>query len=385
MLGQVRGIELVGEAQDLQEAEQLCNLTGPDVVLLDCKSPLDHCKEAALHIRQGHPQLQVVVLVNPQDEQQLLESPEETIACYFSRDISEEEFSAAIQQIGAELLPAFRKNLAEAERPSAPIIVETSSIEATAVKNLRHTKELAQELSMAGEIQAGILPEKEPSLPGWEIAARLLAARETSGDFYDFIQVTNHNWGLVIADVADKGMGAALFMTLTNTLIRSFAPRYPTLPALTLDAVNDRIHSDTRGSMYVTAFFGVLEPHVGRLRYANAGHPPPLLVKNQRSKPVDRLAATGMALGVLENYHWKQKLVSLGIGDVLVLYTDGVLEALNAHGGYFGEKRLQDVVRSQADKSAQVILEAVLAEVQSFTANAPRQDDIALVVILRKA
>jgi serine phosphatase RsbU (regulator of sigma subunit) len=212
----------------------------------------------------------------------------------------------------------------------------------------------------------------------------LLAARETSGDFYDFIPVSDRNWGIIIADVADKGMGAALFMTLTSTLFRGFAPRHPTLPALTLDAVNERILSDTRGSMFVTAFYGVLEPHIGRLRYANAGHPPPILIKSQRGKPVDRLSLTGMALGVKGEYHWKQKFVTLAPGDVLVLYTDGVTEAQDPQGDLFEMPRLQEVVRRTAGRSAKTILDAILNEVQRFTAGAPGQDDIAIVVIRRK-
>jgi serine phosphatase RsbU (regulator of sigma subunit) len=243
---------------------------------------------------------------------------------------------------------------------------------------------MAQELAMAGQIQANILPEKVPELPGWDIAARLLPARETSGDFYDFIPVTDKNWGIIIADVADKGIGAALFMTLTSTLFRGLAPRHPSLPALTLQTVNERILSDTRGSMFVTAFYGVLEPNTGRFRFSNAGHPPPLLIKSQKGKPIDRLGRTGMALGVQDNEYWSQKLVILAPGDVLVLYTDGVIEASNPQGRLFEIGRLQDVVQKVTGRSAKVIMDAILTEVHRFTAGAPVQDDTAILVIRRK-
>lgn len=243
---------------------------------------------------------------------------------------------------------------------------------------------LNRELATAGKIQADILPEHAPAIPGWDIAARLESARETSGDFFDFIPLANQNWGIVIADVTDKGMGAALFMALSNTLIRTFAARYPTLPALTMSVVNERILSDTRGNMFVTAFYAVLEPHIGRLRFVNAGHPPPYVISTQRGKPVDQLRPTGMALGVMETAHWQQKIVRLAAGDVLVLYTDGITEAQNKQGDFYGEHRLLDVIRSHSSRTAKEIQNAVLEAVREFTGDAPRQDDIALVVIRRK-
>jgi sigma-B regulation protein RsbU (phosphoserine phosphatase) len=237
---------------------------------------------------------------------------------------------------------------------------------------------------MAGKIQTDILPEQVPSIPGWDIAARLEPARETSGDFYDFIPVANKNIGIVIADVTDKGMGAALFMALSNTLIRTYAVRYPSLPALTISAVNDRILSDTRSDMFVTTFFGVLEPHTGRLRYVNAGHHPPYLISTQKGKSIDRLNPTGMALGVVDGAHWQQKIVKLSAGDILILYTDGITEAQNSQGVFFGEQRLLEVVRSKNCCSAREIQEAVFAEVHYFVGDRPRQDDMALTVICRK-
>ena len=158
-------------------------------------------------------------------------------------------------------------------------------------------KDMKQELVDAGKIQAGILPEKPPRLRGWDIAARLEPALQTSGDFYDFIPLTNNNWGVLIADVSDKGMGAALFMALSNTLLRTYAIQYATLPSFALSLVNERILSDTRNGMFVTAFYGVLEPDTGRLRYVNAGHNPPYLLSGQKGKPVDQLRPRERLLG----------------------------------------------------------------------------------------
>jgi serine phosphatase RsbU (regulator of sigma subunit)/DNA-binding NarL/FixJ family response regulator len=242
---------------------------------------------------------------------------------------------------------------------------------------------VTQELVTAGKIQASILPERPPNLPGWSLTAILEPARQTSGDFYDFIPLPNGKWGIVIADVTDKGMGAALIMTLTNTLIRTYASQYPTLPAFALSAVNRRILSDSRGDMFVTAFYGVLEPDMGRLRYSNAGHNPPLLISSQKGKPVDRLVKTGMALGVSEDATWQQKIARLSPGDYLLLYTDGITEAQNARGQFFGEQRLLKVARAKTGCVPREVQKAVLKEVHTFTGDAPKQDDLAIVVLGR--
>jgi serine phosphatase RsbU (regulator of sigma subunit)/DNA-binding NarL/FixJ family response regulator len=240
------------------------------------------------------------------------------------------------------------------------------------------------ELEMAGRVQAGILPDKPPTLRGWDLAAHLEPARETSGDFYDFIPLPNNKWGFVIADVTDKGLGAAVFMALSSSLIRTYAVRYPTLPAIAFSSVNERIFSDTRGSLFVTAFYAILEPDLGRLRYVNAGHNPPLHLSIHKGKPVDRLSRTGMALGVSEEASWQQKIVKLIPGDLLVMYTDGITEAQNQNGEFFGEKRLLDAIRQLKGRPSKDILAALLARVREFIANSPFQDDIALIVLARK-
>jgi serine phosphatase RsbU (regulator of sigma subunit)/DNA-binding NarL/FixJ family response regulator len=242
---------------------------------------------------------------------------------------------------------------------------------------------LEKELANAGKIQSGILPEKPPFLRGWDLASRLEPALQTSGDFYDFIPLSNQNWGFVIADVSDKGMGAALFMALSSTLFRTYATQYATLPSFAITQINERILSDTRSEMFVTAFYGVLEPGTGRMRYVNAGHNPPYLISGQKGKPFDRLRATGMALGVMEDTVWKQKVVRFSPGDVLLLYTDGITEAQDPMGRFYGERRLQDVLRSIGSRPAEEILQAVLDDLRGFIAGAPQQDDVTLIVIRR--
>jgi serine phosphatase RsbU (regulator of sigma subunit) len=174
-------------------------------------------------------------------------------------------------------------------------------------------------------------------------------------------------------------------MALSSTLIRTYAIQYPTLPAFALGAVNRRILSDTRGSMFVTAFYAVLDPNTGRIRYVNAGHNPPYLVSGNRGKPVDRLRGTGMALGVDEEAIWQQKVIRMVPGDVLLMYTDGVTEAQNPQGEYFGEQRMLDIVRARMGCPAREIQDAVLTAVREFTGGVGSSDDITLMVVARKS
>jgi phosphoserine phosphatase RsbU/P len=127
--------------------------------------------------------------------------------------------------------------------------------------------------------------------------------------------------------VTDKGLGAAVFMALASSLICTYAARYPTLPALAFSSVNKRILSDTRGGIFVTAFYAVLDPEIGRLRYVNAGHSPPMLLSSLKGKPLDRLERTGIPLGVMESSVWGQKIARLASGDLLLLYTGSITEA----------------------------------------------------------
>lgn len=247
-----------------------------------------------------------------------------------------------------------------------------------------HRKRASDELEMAGRLQSRILPEKPPAIQGWDLATQLLPARETSGDFYDFIPLANDKWGILIADVTDKGLGAAVFMAMCSALIRTYAVRFPTLPALALSSVNERIFTDMRGGLFLTTFYGILEPHTGRLRYVNAGHNPPFFLRGLKGKSIDKLQRTGIALGVSKNATWQQKVLKFSPGDLLVMYTDGITEAHNRHGTFFSDDRLLNTIRANKDRPASDILEAILSEVNGFTRGALDQDDMALVILARR-
>jgi serine phosphatase RsbU (regulator of sigma subunit) len=245
-------------------------------------------------------------------------------------------------------------------------------------------RKMERELALAGEIQASFLPRELPSIPGWQLSVILKPSRETSGDFYDINLLPSGRLGILVADVVDKGAGAALYMALSWTLIRTYAGEYPTQPELVLDAVNRRILTDTRTDQFVTLFYGILDPATGTLVYANAGHCPPYLVSAQHTKVAQQLVRTGIPLGILEDRTWEQKTVQIVPGDVLLLYTDGITEARNEQGEFYGADRPLASMRTSLACPAREIRDAIIADVAEFVGDAPQLDDIALAVVVRE-
>ena len=257
------------------------------------------------------------------------------------------------------------------------------------VQTLAHQKTV-QELDFAWQIQASFLPDTLPQVEGWQLAAALNPCNETSGDFYDVIALPNGRLGILIADVADKGLGAALFMALSRTLIRTYAFEHQTRPELVLRSTNQRILTDTRNDMFVTVFYGILDPRSGQLTYANAGHNPPYLFRARSSdgsqelvKPQE-LRNTGMPLGIVEEASWEAKTIGLDHGDTLIMYTDGVTEAQNRQDEFFGDQRFLTVTQDNLSASVLSIQDAVLAAVDRFSDVGAQCDDETLVIVKRQ-
>ena len=245
---------------------------------------------------------------------------------------------------------------------------------------LAHEK-VTQELAQAARIQEGFLPEKIPELSGWEITALLKPAHETSGDFYDFINLSDGRLGIVVADVADKGMGAALFMTTCRTLIRTFAEEHPGKPEMVLAQANRRMLDDTRGGLFVTVFYGVLDLTRGALTYCNAGHNPPYLFSSAKGGELQALTRTGMPLGIIKETDWEQGSIVFNSGDVLIAYTDGVTEAQNSKQQFYEQSRLTSTIQTKLGASAHTIQEAVTQDIEGFIGEAPLFDDMTLMII----
>jgi serine phosphatase RsbU (regulator of sigma subunit) len=267
-----------------------------------------------------------------------------------------------------------------------PSVTALANQLAAALENARlHQEALARErlereLALARGIQTSFLPAQVPQEAGWSFAASLEPARQVSGDFYDFIPLPGHRWGLVIADVADKGMPAALYMALARTLIRAHARDYPDDPAGCLLAANRQILTDTRSDLFVTVFYGILEPGAGRIDWANAGHNPPYVYCPEDGS-VEALGNTGMALGVIADMPLERRRIRLAPGDFLVCYTDGVVEAHDQDFREFGSERLLAEITAGDARFAQGIHDRILSSVQAFVGDRPPFDDLTLVVV----
>ncbi len=244
-------------------------------------------------------------------------------------------------------------------------------------RQMRDRERLEHEVQLARRIQQTFLPEQLPRLAGWELAAIWETAREVGGDFYDAIALPNRQLALLIADVSDKGMPAALFMALTRTLIRAVVRDTPS-PAEVLQRVNELILPDNRQQMFVTMVYLLLSAEHGEVRYANAGHNPPLWVQRADGR-IEPLPPTGMALGVLENIEIGERTLTLQAGDLLVLYTDGLSEAFSPQGEIFGAERLRTLLQATVGQPAQKVVEAIRQEVHTFTKGAPLTDDMTLL------
>jgi len=240
---------------------------------------------------------------------------------------------------------------------------------------------LERELQLARGIQQAFIPDQQPQMEGWQLSALWKAARQVAGDFYDLLELPEGKLGLLIADVADKGMPAALFMMLTRTLVRA-AVRNALSPAQVLTSVNDLLVPDAKQGMFVTAFYAVLSPDDGQFVYANAGHNPPLLCRAGEGT-AELLEKGGIALGVIGGDHFQDRSITLRPGDTVVFYTDGITEAMSPDGELFGEQRLLETVRSQGICTADKTLTAIEESVVAHRSTAPTSDDITLLVLQR--
>ncbi|HET9909414.1 MAG TPA: GAF domain-containing protein [Anaerolineales bacterium] len=239
---------------------------------------------------------------------------------------------------------------------------------------------LETEVQLARQIQQTFIPESLPQFSNWELAARWKTARQVGGDFYDVFDLPNNRLGLFIADVADKGVPAALFMALTRTLVRAAVIETDS-PAEAMRRVNDLLVPDTRQGMFVTAVYAVLDLDSGELTYVNAGHNPPLWVKQDGS--IERLTRTAIALGVVTGDSVDQRTIKLETGDNILLYTDGLTESFNAADEFFGEKRLLDAIVSSGCDSASNLLDVVEAALLNFVQDMPPADDLTMLVLRR--
>jgi serine phosphatase RsbU (regulator of sigma subunit) len=243
-----------------------------------------------------------------------------------------------------------------------------------------HARErIEQELRVARRIQHALLPKDVPALFGWEITKHYQPAREVGGDFYDFLKLEDGRVGLIIGDVSGKGIPAAVLMASTRSVLRAVAQR-ALMPGQVLAEANEVLSADVPPSMFVTCFYSILDPSSGRFHYANAGHNLPYW---QHEDLASEMRATGMPLGLLPGMQYEEKEAMLVPGDTILFYSDGLVEAHNAAGEMFGDRRLQSFVTNHSAGGESLITE-LLVELAKFTgADGEQEDDITLVRLQR--
>jgi sigma-B regulation protein RsbU (phosphoserine phosphatase) len=277
---------------------------------------------------------------------------------------------------------------------------------------IRAKKEAERELEIARDIQSSFLVKDYPQPEGWEIAAHLRPARQVSGDFYDvFPLTTSKQIALIIADVCDKGVGAAMYMAIFRSLFRAYSDqqyimRWAGVPVVNreetptgtfrrdailasgapslknaIDLTNNYIATHhSNANMFATVFFGLLDPATGELHYINAGHEAALVISKDQVKK--RLEPTGPAVGMMPNMEFRIKTITLHPGDSLLLYTDGVTDALSPAEEQFAEPRLVQASTSPAP-SAQVRIQTIMAALDTHIAHREQYDDVTLLVVQR--
>ena len=247
------------------------------------------------------------------------------------------------------------------------------------LKQEAHARErIEQELHVARRIQRASLPESVPTLEGWEISPRYRPAREVGGDFFDFLELEDGRLGVVVGDATGKGVPAALVMSTTCGMLRAVARASNYSPGEVLERVNDALTARIPASMFVTCFYGVLEPESGRFAYANAGHDLPYL---HRNGDAEELRARGMPLGLMPGMGYEEKEVVLQAGEAALFYSDGLVEAHDPQGEMFGFPKLRALVAEYGEEGP--LVDLLLEELYSFVGEGWNQEDDITLLTLR--
>ena len=265
-----------------------------------------------------------------------------------------------------------------------------------AIEQIQYIKQMEKEhnqlesikgdLAVAREIQQAILPRIFPPFPEntemMDIAASMNAAKDVGGDFYDLFRFDDDRMGFAIADVSGKGVPAAIFMAVSRTLLRATGIKGSS-PGECVTYSNELLAKESVKNMFVTIFYGIYNIKTGDITYANAGHNPPYILKaNGTVEPLPM--STDIIAGVFDDYEFTEKQCHLDKGDTIVLFTDGVTEAIDISEKEYGEDRLEDVLKRSSGKSCQQIIDAIKADVSEFVGEAEQSDDITMLTLKRK-
>jgi serine phosphatase RsbU (regulator of sigma subunit) len=274
-----------------------------------------------------------------------------------------------------------RKLLSDLATQTAPA-VRVAQLVRQQQREAQERERIEQELRVARLIQKTLLPKTLPELPGYDVAAYYQPAREVGGDFYDFLELEDGRLGLVVGDVTDKGVPAALVMATTRTMLRAAAQRLFS-PGEVLRRTNEALVTDIPPNMFITCLYAILELESGRLVYANAGHDLPYRRTASSTAAAEELRATGMPLGLMPGMGYEEKEIVLEGGESILFYSDGLVEAHDPQREMFGFPRLQGLVGTHRSGGS-ALISFLLSELARFTGgNWEQEDDITLVTLER--
>lgn len=264
--------------------------------------------------------------------------------------------------------------------------IETLSIHvASALENARLYEqeqkkiEMEKEMLAAGEIQKNLFPSEIPQCNNYHISAINIPASETSGDLYDFVQLDETRLVFTLGDVSGKGLPAAILMANLQSVLKDL-PHQNSSPAFCVSRANDIINRASSNEKFVTLFLGLLDTNNHKLMYTNAGHEHPYLFRNDK---IERLGAGGIPVGIIPGMHFEEEEYSIQLGDLLLVFSDGVMDAVNANDEYYSEERLADFVLENRNLTPKEIVDKVCDDIKEFVGDASQFDDITLMVIKR--
>ena len=240
---------------------------------------------------------------------------------------------------------------------------------------------LREEMRLACEIQVNLLPKSQPQFDGFQIAGKSVPAKDVGGDYYDFIRIEERSLAFCIADISGKGIPAAILMANLQASLRGQAKLNKSCKDC-VSFTNDILFHNTASNKFATLFYAILDNATNEITYCNAGHNEPYLFSKEGK--MTKLAASGLVVGVIPSYPFEETKISIQPDELLILYSDGITEAMNANEEEFGENRLYDVIIKNKNESAEKLIEIIFNEVRNFTGNTPQMDDITLIVIKRE-
>ena len=299
---------------------------------------------------------------------------------------NEQSVHACLDVIEDAISKADSKTLGKCEVCHEVVETELLEVDYTASVCIEHLskeerRHLESELELAQDVQKMLLPQEVPNIPGLEIAAFIRPAQIVGGDYFDFVDFSNGLHGLAIADVAGHGVSASLHMASIQALLRTLVPVNQS-PAEVMRQLHKLFIHNIRFETFVTFFIGALDSSTNKFTYCNAGHLPPLVFRQTKNKEesVVMLRPTGAAIGLVEEAIFGEKTIDLQKGDLLVLYTDGVTEAMNPDNQEFGRERLETLIRQVKRLAVNEVIQKVRLSLEEFSGGKPLADDTTIVV-----